>query len=54
MELYEDGFMDKSEQIKVLYEKGRSKKEIADEVGVSIDKVNEVIKLRRDKNNLNE
>lgn len=54
MELYEDGFIDKDKQIKILYEKGKNVKEIAEEVGVTIERINEVIKNNEDKNNLNE
>lgn len=53
-ELYEDGFMDKDKQIKILYEKGVSISEIQDRLGVSEVKIVEVINKSKNKSNLNE
>lgn len=43
MNLYEDGFSTKVDRIKVLARKGMQGKQIAEKVGVSEEKVNEVL-----------
>ena len=42
--LYEDGFMDKKRQVKTLYRKGKTKKEISEKLNISLMEVNNIVK----------
>ena len=53
-ELYEDGFINKEQQVRALFKQGMSKTVIAEKTKVSVTEVESILSRNNMENNLNE